>query len=77
VPLELTTHERVVALEQVPPAAVTERGGLAGGVDDVGEHHGCEYAIDDLCPAGPGEELLHFAEDRIAITVEPQMVLPG
>src|SRR5207249_1403665 len=55
VPLELTAHERVVAPEQVPPAAVTERGGLAGGVDDVGEHHGCEDAIDDLRRAGPGE----------------------
>ena len=61
----------------VSPAAVTERGGLPGGLDDVGKHHGCEYAIDDLCRAGPGEELLNFAEDRIGITVEPEMVLAG
>src|SRR5437763_1724697 len=77
VPFELTAHEGVVATEQVPPAAVTERGGLAGGVHDVREHHCREHAIDDLCRAGPGEELLYIAEDRVGITVEPEMVLAG
>ena len=74
---ELSAHERVVAPEEVPPASVAERGGLPGGLDDVGEHHGREYAVHVLGRAGPCEELLHLIEDRARVTVEPQMVLAG
>src|SRR5438552_1157977 len=63
VPLELAAHERVVAPEQVPPAAVAHLGGLEGGVDDVGEHHRREDAIDVLRRTGSGQKLLRLAED--------------
>src|SRR5207253_11092148 len=76
VALELPAHERVVAPDQIPPAAVAERGGLPGGLDDVGEHHGGEYAVYDLRRAGPREKHFHLIQDRVGVTVEPQMVLP-
>ena len=66
-----------MAPEQIPPTAVPERGGLMGGLDDIGEHHGCEYAVDCLGGAGPCEKHFHLIQDRVGITVEPQMVLPG
>jgi len=54
-----------------------DAGGLLSGLDDIGEHHGCEYAVYGLGGAGPCEKHFHLIQDRVGITVEPQMVLPG
>src|SRR5206468_5668421 len=42
---ELAAHELMVALEQLAPSAIAERGGALTGADDVGEEHGSEHAV--------------------------------
>ena len=38
-------NEHVVPVEKLAPAAVSELGGEAGRVDDVGEEDSCEHAV--------------------------------
>jgi hypothetical protein len=44
-PLELRTHERVVAGQQPRPAAVSQLHGALGRADDIGEEHRREHAL--------------------------------
>jgi len=53
-----------------------ECGSPLGGLDDIGEHHSREYAVRGLGGAGPCEKHFHLIQDRVGVTVEPQMVLP-
>src|SRR5207302_1154525 len=68
-------HHDVVSLDQLPPAAVTELDGAGGRVDDVGEHHGCQHAVGLEGRAGTGEKLLDLFEDRVGVSVIPEVVL--
>ena len=44
-PLEALSDDSVVPLEHAAPTAVAELCCLPGGINDVGEEHGCQYAI--------------------------------
>ena len=64
-----------MARKQVPPAAVTDRGGAGGGVDDVGEHDGQQCARELATAAPAGEEFLDLFDDCLAVTDEGEGVL--
>ena len=45
VPVEVVAGELVVPAEYRQPLLVAEAGEVAGGVDDVGEHHGGKRSV--------------------------------
>jgi len=46
VPFDLDSRSTVVRVDQLPPAPVSDLRDSPRGIDDVGEQHGCEHAID-------------------------------
>src|SRR5207253_2135399 len=73
--LELATHQRVVALDQLPPAAVAKARGGFRGTDDVGEHHRRQHAIDRRNVALAGEELLDLVDNRVGVARDEEVIL--
>jgi hypothetical protein len=75
---ELAADELVVALEEVAPGAVAERGRLLAGADDVGEEHRGEHAVRlGLVPPGfPSldQELLDRTQVRLRVAGERRVV---
>ena len=57
----------IVPLEQFTPALVTELSGASGGIDDVGEQHRGQDAVDCVLVALTGEELLDLTGDRLDV----------
>jgi len=57
----------IVALEQFTPALISELGGAFGGIDDVGEKHCGQDAIDRARVPVTGEELLDLTGDRFDV----------
>jgi hypothetical protein len=55
---ELSAHHRIVTVEQIAPAALTNFDHALGGSDDVGEQHRSEHAIGFGTRAQAGEELV-------------------
>lgn len=49
VPFYLGRGRTIVRVEQVAPAPVAEFCGAGRGVDDIGEQHRCEHAVDVYC----------------------------
>ena len=43
-PLELSARHTEIRVQELPPAAITDRGRSLGRAHDVGEHHGDEHA---------------------------------
>src|SRR5205085_5918149 len=61
---DLVAGEPVVAVEEAPPLAVADRGGLLGRPDDVGEEHGPEEALARRrCRSLTGEKRLDLVEE--------------
>ena len=63
----------MVALEQLSPGAVAERGSSLGRADDVGEEDGREDAfrfrlIPSAALPDPGQEPLDLFDDRLAVS---------
>ena len=65
---EQRAHRRVVALDQVAPALVSQPGGGLGGADDVGEHDGGQHAVEHrLLVAHRPHETLDLAGDAVLV----------
>ena len=62
-PVELAADERVVLLEQLPPATVAEIGSELGRADDVREEHGGEDTVERRMGPDTGQELLDLVEE--------------
>jgi hypothetical protein len=76
VELELAADDRVVALEQLAPARVPERGGARRGVHDVREQHRRKHPVGLADAARAGEEALCLVEDRVGVLREVGVVAP-
>ena len=65
-----------MALSDLLPGAVAERGGVCGRVDDVGEDDGCESSVKAriVCAEGGGE-LAHFSDDYFGGGIPPVLIL--
>ena len=72
---ELAPDRGVVALEQLPPAAVAELGRLLGRADDVGEEDRRQRPFGFAGAAAADEELLDLVEQRVDVAGERQVVL--
>jgi hypothetical protein len=70
---QLVSHRLVVGIEQRPPAAITERGGTAGRIDDVGKQDGGEKTL-GLGRAFPGQEFGDLVGDPGAVLCEGVVV---
>src|SRR5579875_2928765 len=57
-PVELTSDDGVVVVEQVSPPAVAERRSVLSGSGDVGEHDRGEYPLGVEAAPHPGDEFL-------------------
>ena len=67
---ERGAHERVMAVEQLAPAAVADLRGPLGRADDVREQDGGEHALGRPRGARAGHELLHLVDDRLDLVEE-------
>ena len=68
---QLTPHDRVMALQQVAPAAIPELRRRRGRPDDVGEEDRRERPFGLAGAPAAGEELLHLVEQRVPIYDDP------
>ena len=64
--LELAPHHTVMGGHQVSPAAVAQLGGLARGVDDVGEHDGGQHPLGLAGRGGAPEQRLDLVQDVLS-----------
>jgi len=62
--LKALSNRQVVPLEHVAPTAVTEVRYPPGGINDVGEEHGCQYAIGFPHGPSPGHEFFDLADQK-------------
>jgi len=65
--LHVAAHDRVVLVEERPPAAVAECRGPLGRAHDVGEAHGGEHAFGRDGVALAGDERLDLAADQVEV----------
>src|SRR5262249_9813903 len=72
---ELAPEDRVVPLEEIPPAAIAQGRGLLGGADDVGEEDRGEDAVRLGAVPHPGQELLDLVEDRVGVLTPGHVVV--
>ena len=73
-PRELFAHERVVALEEVAPAVISDLGSLGRPVHDVSEERGREEAVAIRDCARAGKELLDLADDLVLVRYPPHVI---
>src|ERR1700730_1520415 len=73
---ELFASQRVVLVEQVPPAAIAQFGRVPGGFHDVGEEHRGQQAISWWRRPDPGQKLLDLSEYRVLIAKKDAVFIP-
>jgi protein kinase-like protein len=74
---QLTAHERVVALEQVPPRPVAVLDREPGRPHDVGEQDGGQDPVGFGQRPDTGHELLDLADERVLIARPHELVVAG
>src|SRR6478736_8537232 len=72
--LELAPDVGIVPAEQLFPSPVAELDRSLRGVDDVGEQHGGQDALDRRQRPDTGEELLDLVEQGVGVAREEQVV---
>ena len=68
---------RSCCVEQLPPAAVAELGGVLGRAHDVGEEDRREHPLADGRGGAAGDELLDLVEHRVLVAGDEEVVRAG
>jgi hypothetical protein len=73
--LDGVPDDAVVTFDQVTPAGVGHARSVARRLDEVGDHHGREHAIDECFRTDAGHELLRLSDRAVHIVLPGEVLL--